>query len=123
MVKILIVDDDPTMRRLLSTVISKEIECEIKEARNGLEGMREVKTYKPDLVFLDVMMPLFSGEKMLELMKTHEILNHTKVIILTANNTKHIVNKFLEIGVSDFFVKPFNSEDLIARVKKHLGIV
>lgn len=123
MVKILIVDDDPTMRRLLTTVISKEIECEIKEARNGLEGMREVKTYKPDLVFLDVMMPLFSGEKMLELMKNYEILNHTKVIILTANNTKHIVNKFLEIGVSDFFVKPFNSEDLVARVKKHLGIV
>lgn len=123
MVKILIVDDDPTMRRLLTTVISKEIECEIKEARNGLEGMIEVKTYKPDLVFLDVMMPLFSGEKMLELMKNYEILNHTKVIILTANNTKHIVNKFLEIGVSDFFVKPFNSEDLVARVKKHLGIV
>lgn len=109
--KILIVDDEALVRRSLTRAL-KNKGYEVMEAVNGTEGLQAWKTWEPDLVFLDVLMPGMTGPEVL-----HEMSGHSKakVILMSAFSGEHNVQTAQQMGANLFIPKPF--EDIFAVVK------
>ncbi|MFC0274849.1 response regulator transcription factor [Metabacillus herbersteinensis] len=110
--KILIVDDEWNMRNLLSIYLSKDYD--VVEAKDGEEAIRFVKTTELDLIILDIMMPYMNGwDVCVEVRK----IKSTPILMLTARNELKDKVHGLEIGADDYLIKPFEPEELLARVK------
>lgn len=111
--KILIVDDDENIAELISLYLLKE--CFSTEiAGNGKQALELIKSYNPDLILLDIMLPDIDGyEVCAELRKTKQ----TPVIMLSAKGEVFDKVLGLKLGADDYIVKPFDSNELVARVK------
>jgi two-component system KDP operon response regulator KdpE len=113
---IMIVDDEPQIRRVLRTTLSSHGYTMI-EARNGDEALELMRTERPDLILLDVNMPGISGfETCAEIRRTSDI----PIIMLTVRNTERDKVQALDAGADDYVVKPFGSEELMARIRAAL---
>ena len=115
--KILAVDDSKTIRMIVKKAF-KTYDCEIIEAENGKEGLETASREKPDLIVLDITMPVMAGPEMLAELKKDPALKEIPVIMLTAESGKENVIQILKMGVKDYMVKPFKGEQLIERVTK-----
>lgn len=118
---ILIVDDTPKNIQLLGTVL-KNIGYKIIVATNGLQALGLLEKIKPDLILLDVMMPELDGYETCRRIKATEKLKDIPIIFLTAKTQPEDIVKGFELGAVDYIVKPFNSSELLARVKTHLEL-
>jgi two-component system OmpR family response regulator len=113
MTKILIVDDDPHIRELLSVLLRNE-GYEIHEAEDGLKALSLLETIKVDMVILDIMMPNMNGwELSLEVRKQYDL----PMLMLTAKGETMQKVKGFEHGTDDYLVKPFEPQELLVRVK------
>jgi len=119
--KFLTVDDSKTIRMIVKKAF-KPFECELFEAENGHQGLEVAKKERPDLIVLDITMPVMSGTEMLTKMKKDPDLKDTHVIMLTAESGKENVLEIVKMGVTDYMVKPFKGEQLIERVTKILTL-
>ena len=119
--KILTVDDSKTIRMIVKKAF-KPFDCELVEAENGVEGLSLAAKEKPDLIVLDITMPVMNGIEMLEKMKDETGLKNIPVIMLTAESGKDNVLQIIKMGVKDYMVKPFKGEQLIERVKSMLNL-
>ncbi len=113
--KILTVDDSKMIRMVVKKAF-KQYDCELIEAENGVEGLAAASREKPDLIVLDITMPVMTGVEMLERLKGEPSLKDIPVIMLTAEAAKDNVTQILKLGVKDYMVKPFKGEQLIERV-------
>ncbi len=111
--KILMVDDSRTFRLLVRKVF-ESFECELFEAENGKEGLIAAAKEKPDLIILDVTMPVMTGEEMLKRLKSSDTLKSIPVIMLTAESEQARVLEFAQMGVRDYMIKPLQGGRLIA---------
>lgn len=112
MALILIVEDETAIRELIR--LNLELAgFDVEEAGDGVEGLNAVRKQKPDLVLLDIMMPKMDGFTLLEELKNDDI----PVICLTAKDSVRDKVKGLELGADDYMTKPFESLELLARVK------
>lgn len=119
--RILIVDDIQENIKLLGSLLTSE-EYHINVARNGEEALRSVKKAKPDLILLDIMMPVMDGFETCKALKNDPEFCDIPVIFLTAiNEVENIVQGF-ELGAADYLTKPVNHSELKARVKTHLEL-
>ncbi len=116
MTKILVIDDDIAINELIK--INLELQgYEVKQAFNGTEGFALAKQEAPSLIVLDVMMPEVDGYTVAQRIRQCEEISDTPIIMLTAlSDLKDKVNGF-NIGVDDYLTKPFESEELIVRVR------
>ncbi len=114
--KILTVDDSRTIRMIVKNAF-KGYECELFEAENGRDGLALAAQVRPDLIILDITMPVMTGIEMLTKMLQNEALKGIKVIMLTAESGRDNVMNIVKLGVKDYIVKPFKGEQLIERVK------
>ncbi|MEE4355298.1 MAG: response regulator [Desulfococcaceae bacterium] len=114
--KVLIVDDSNPIRMIVKKSL-KDYDCEILMAANGMEGLAVASREHPDLIILDINMPLMSGTEMLERLRSEPALQKTAVIMLTSESGKDSVMKILKLGVSSYLVKPFRGDQLIERIK------
>ena len=124
MKKILIVDDEPFIRTLLEETL-EEFEdegVEILVASNGIEGWQVVQQERPDLIFLDVMMPKMSGYEVCQRVKESETLSKTYVIMLTAKGQEVDRERGQEVGADEYVTKPFDPDYVIERAQEVLGI-
>ena len=119
--KILSVDDSRTIRMIVKKAFSV-YECELFEAENGSEGLALAAREKPDLIVLDITMPVMTGVEMLSKLKEQADLKNIPVIMLTAESGKDNVMKIVKMGVKDYLVKPFKGEQLIERVLTILNL-
>ena len=110
---ILIVEDDVNIRELLSLYLGQEGYV-IETAQDGAEGLRAFKRCHPDLVLLDLMMPVMDGSQMLRELRA---FSKTPVIILTAKGEVFDKVTLLEMGADDYITKPFEMREVIARVR------
>ena len=110
---ILIVEDDVNIRELLSLYLGQEGYV-IETAQDGAEGLRAFKRCHPDLVLLDLMMPVMDGSQMLRELRA---FSKTPVIILTAKGEVCDKVTLLEMGADDYITKPFEMREVIARVR------
>ena len=115
--KILTVDDSKTIRMIVKKAF-RPYDCQIIEGENGVEGLALASKEKPDLIVLDITMPVMNGAEMLSKMKEEPDLKDIPVIMLTAEAGKDNVMKIVQLGVKDYMVKPFKGEQLIERVTK-----
>jgi len=93
-------------------------DCEMLEGENGIEGLAVATKENPDLIILDITMPVMSGTEMLEKLKSEPSLKDIPVIMLTAESGQDNVMKIVKMGVKEYMVKPFKGEQLIERVQK-----
>ena len=114
--KILIVDDEPQIRRVLRTTLTSQ-GYTVTEARTGEEAFEQVRNERPDLILLDVNMPGISG---LETCREIRASSDIPIIMLTVRGTEHDKVQALDAGADDYVVKPFGSEELMARIRAGL---
>src|SRR6185437_1033281 len=110
--RILVVDDDDDIRGLVRTLLER-LGAEVKEARNGRDGLREFHSWRPDLVVLDVSMPELDGWNVLERLRD---MSDVPVLMLTARGDELERVRGLQAGADDYVVKPFGKQELVARV-------
>lgn len=118
---ILAVDDNPRNLQVLGTLLS-ENNYEIAVAQNGLQALEFVKKNTPDLILLDIMMPEMDGYEVCRKLKSDIGTQHIPVIFLTAKTATEDIVKGFETGGVDYVIKPFNSAELLARVKTHIEV-
>jgi two-component system, cell cycle response regulator len=112
--KILSVDDSRTIRLIVGKAF-KPYECDVLEACNGEEGLAAATSHRPDLIILDVTMPVMDGVTMLTKLKSDEALKAIPVIMLTAESGRENVLTIAKLGVRDYLVKPFKDDQLIEK--------
>ena len=120
MKKILIVDDEPNIVMALEYTFKKN-NFEVFIARDGQEALDILKNQLPDIIILDVMMPMVDGFATLEQIKKDERLRHCKVIFLSAKNKEKDTEKGLSLGANLYVVKPFSIKKLIEQVQELLS--
>ncbi|WP_313351153.1 response regulator, partial [Exiguobacterium sp.] len=114
--KILVVDDELPIADILKFKLEKE-GYQVAIANDGVEALEKFEEFKPDLMLLDIMLPLMDGmEVCREVRKTSKI----PIIMLTAKDSEIDTVLGLELGANDYVTKPFSSRELLARVKVHL---
>ncbi|MBI1853910.1 MAG: response regulator [Planctomycetes bacterium] len=121
MAKILSCDDSRTIRTVVSKYM-KQVGCEIVEATNGQECLEVAKREKPDLILLDVTMPVMDGLQTLKALREDELLKSSAVVMLTAVASKELVVEILKLGVKDYILKPFDQKELYKKVNKILRL-
>ncbi|WP_416324911.1 response regulator [[Eubacterium] hominis] len=116
--KILIVDDAMFMRTKLKDTLESAIPCECLEAKNGQIGCELFETMHPDLVLLDISMPVMDGIRALDIMRKHD--KTIPIIMCSAAGQQSQIMKAIALGAKDFIVKPFQNEQIINAVKRYL---
>jgi len=115
--KILTVDDSKTIRLIVAKAF-KPFDCDVFEASNGMEGLAVVAREKPDVIILDLTMPVMDGAEMLAKLKANPEHKNIPVIMLTAEAGRENVLRIAKLGVRDYLIKPFKDEMLIDRVSR-----
>ena len=115
MKKILIVDDEPNIVMALEYTFKKN-SFEVFIARDGQEALDILKKRLPDVIILDVMMPMVDGYATLEQIKNDKRLQHCKVIFLSAKNKEKDIEKGLSMGANLYVTKPFSIKKLVDQV-------
>lgn len=119
--KIMVVDDEESLVELVKAIL-KEEGYEVMAAMNGEECLDMLKTEKPDLILLDMMMPGMSGREVCEKIKGNPETKNLKIAFLTVAKFSEIGKDSLKkMGVLDYITKPFDNDDLLRRVKKMTG--
>lgn len=113
---ILVIDDDKKMRELLSELLTKN-NYRVYSAENANDAYEEIKTEKPDLILLDLMLPDIHGIKFCEFLRKEAVSRDIPVIMLTCDSKIPSRITGLEIGADDYITKPFINEELLARIK------
>src|SRR5882757_6727167 len=119
--KILTVDDSKTVRIIVKKAF-KTYDVEIIEAANGVEGLAAAAKEMPDMILLDVTMPVMDGVAMLTKLKSDPSLKAIPVIMLTAEGGRDHVLRIAKIGVRDYMVKPFREELLVSKVARIIDL-
>ena len=118
--KILVVDDEPFICRSLTFVLKKG-NYEVLEARNGEDGLKAIREHKPDLVFLDVMMPKMDGFQVTQEVRADASLDDVKIILLTAKGQERDREIGKAAGADDYMTKPFSPSKILDRVREIVG--
>ena len=116
MKKILIVDDEPNIVMTLEYTFKKS-NYEVFIARDGQEALDILKTNFPDVIILDIMMPMVDGFATLEQIRKDANLQHTKVMFLSAKNKESDIEKGLALGADAYMTKPFSIKKEVETVE------
>jgi signal transduction histidine kinase/CheY-like chemotaxis protein/class 3 adenylate cyclase/Flp pilus assembly protein TadD len=120
--RILIVDDEPVIRRVLENQLRLG-GYEVLQASSGAEALAMIKEMKlPDLIILDIMMPRMSGYEVCENIRQRFGPSTLPILLLTAKNRVSDLVHGLSVGANDYISKPFSKEELLSRVKTHLNL-
>ncbi len=117
MKKILIVDDEPNIVMALEYTFKKN-NFEVFIARDGKEALDILEKQLPDIIILDVMMPMVDGFATLEQIKKDARLDHCKVVFLSAKNKEKDIEKGLGLGANLYVTKPFSTKKLVDQVNE-----
>ena len=113
--KILIVEDEKRLAQLLKDAIEDSF-FSVVIAKNGNEGLKKFKSFKPDIIITDIMMPLCDGLEMTQ--KIKELDEFVPIIILSAYSDKEKLLKAIDLGINKYFIKPFDPEEIINHIVK-----
>ncbi len=118
--RVLIVDDERNIVTALEFLMELN-GYEVKTARDGEEALIYVVAFKPELILLDVMLPLRSGFEVLQKIRETVASHDIKIILLTAKGREVEIDKGLALGADAYLTKPFSTKELLAEVHRLLG--
>ena len=116
MAKILIVDDSRTSRKMLRNILESNGHEIIDEAVNGQEGVQKFQALKPDVVTLDITMPVVDGVEALKMIKALD--PESKVVMVTAAGQKNTMIECIKAGANEFLTKPFEQQEIVDVINK-----
>lgn len=119
-IKVLVVDDSDIIRHALRTFF-EDYNFDVITCTDGLEGLQKAAEFKPNIIFLDLMMPNFDGMKMLQVIKVLDNLKHIPIIVISANTDRRNVLAAIENGADRVLSKPLQKETIIKYVNEILG--
>jgi two-component system alkaline phosphatase synthesis response regulator PhoP len=124
--KVLIVDDEPNILILMEQALEKledDHDVELLTAKNGVEALELIETEKPDLVFLDVMMPIMSGLEVCDTVKNNLDMPNIYIIMLTAKGQEFDKQSGMAVGADLYMTKPFRPKEVLQKSKELLGLL
>jgi CheY-like chemotaxis protein len=119
--RILIADDNQPNRELLEAYLS-EVDCDVEHAADGQDTLAKVKSFRPDLILLDVMMPKLSGFEVCQKLKADASAKKIMILMVTALNEAGDIERAVKAGTDDFLSKPVNKTELLKRVENMLKL-
>ena len=122
MKRVLVVDDSPTMRRMVISSLRKLAEVEFGEAANGLEAIEKLSLHPVSLIVLDLNMPDMHGLEVLQFVRAHTSFKEIPVIVLTTKGDESTRNAAMIAGASRYLTKPFQPDTLLETATAALGI-
>jgi DNA-binding response OmpR family regulator len=113
--KVLIVDDEPNIVTALEFLLRRS-GYDVQVVTNGAEALAQVESYVPDVVLLDIMMPVKSGYEVCQRMRERPEWRHIKIVMLSAKGREVEVSKGMSLGADLYITKPFSTQELIAAI-------
>lgn len=115
--KILIIDDDPFILEMY-VLKFKEEGFQIETAKDGKEGLKKIKEYEPDVVLLDIVMPIMDGFDVIRSLKRENVQTNAKIVLLTNLGQKDDVERGMQLGAHDYIIKAhFTPSEVVKKVK------
>lgn len=118
--KILLIDDEPEILKLLAKRL-EDAGFEVITAPDGIEGLDKARATNPDLILLDILMPRIDGFDVCRLLKFDERYKNIPILLLTAKTQDADKETGRKVGANGYITKPFESSDLIAKIRELLG--
>ncbi|MGI9309891.1 MAG: response regulator [Gammaproteobacteria bacterium] len=118
--KILVVDDSKTIRRTAETLLSKE-GCEVFTAMDGFDALSKIADHRPDLIFVDIMMPRLDGYQTCSLIKHSTDFKNTPVIMLSSKDGLFDRARGRVVGSEHYLTKPFTKDELLGAVTQQVA--
>ena len=119
-VKVMVIDDSKTIRRSAETLL-KKAGCEVITAIDGFEALAKITEHKPDIIFVDIMMPRLDGYQTCALIKNNQTFKTTPVIMLSSKDSIFDRARGRIVGSEKYLTKPFSKEDLINAINAHVS--
>ncbi|RFA31209.1 pilus assembly protein PilG [Alkalilimnicola ehrlichii] len=117
--KVMVIDDSKTIRRTAETLLKKE-GCEVITATDGFEALAKIADHKPEIIFIDIMMPRLDGYQTCALIKHNQSFRHTPVIMLSSKDGLFDRARGRIVGSEQYLTKPFTREELLSAIRRHL---
>jgi two-component system chemotaxis response regulator CheY len=115
--RILIVEDSPTMRRLLVFALRRLRDTEIVEALDGMDGLRKVSSDHFDIALIDINMPVMDGLKLIRLMRGEDALKDIPICVITTEGGREDRERALALGANEYLTKPIQADKVLSVVK------
>jgi twitching motility two-component system response regulator PilG len=116
--RVMVIDDSKTIRRTAESLLRKE-GYDVVTAMDGFEALSKIADYKPDLIFLDIMMPRLDGYQTCALIKHHRVFRQTPVVMLSSKDGLFDRARGRVVGSDHYITKPFTREDLLDAISQH----
>ena len=120
--KVLIVEDSPTMRQLISFALKRLRGIRIVEASDGVDGLKKLSAEKFDLIFTDINMPIMDGLKLVSLVRNDASYKHTPVVVITTEGAQEDRERALALGANDYITKPIQPNKILDVARALLNI-
>lgn len=117
--KVLIVEDSPTMRQVLSFALKRLGKVEIVEAQDGVDGLKKISSDKFDLALIDINMPLMDGLKLVSLIRSDQRCKEVPIAMITTESGREDRERALHLGANAYLTKPVRQSDVL-RVAREL---
>lgn len=117
--KVLVIDDSKTIRRTAETLL-KKVGCVVETAVDGFDALAKIADTKPDIIFVDIMMPRLDGYQTCALIKNNSTFKHTPVIMLSSKDGLFDKAKGRIVGSDEYLTKPFGKDELLGAIHKHI---
>ena len=118
--KILVIDDSKTIRRTAETLLAKE-GCQVFTATDGFDALAKIADHRPDIIFVDIMMPRLDGYQTCSLIKHNKTFKDTPVIMLSSKDGLFDRARGRLVGSEQYLTKPFTKDELLGAITSHVG--
>ncbi|HHQ41794.1 MAG TPA: response regulator [Chromatiales bacterium] len=117
--KVMVIDDSKTIRRTAEILLKKE-GCEVVTATDGFEALAKIAEHRPDIIFVDIMMPRLDGYQTCALIKRNRMFRDTPVIMLSSKDGLFDRAKGRIVGSEQYLTKPFTKEELLGAIRRQV---
>ncbi len=121
--RILVVEDDKLTARLIQKLLQKNLNCEVEVTYDGFSAGFMINEFKPDLITLDIMMPMVDGYEVVSRVRNTEEYKDMQILVVTAVEDIEAENKMASLGANDFIRKPIEAKVLLEKVSRLLAFV
>ena len=118
--KVMVIDDSKTIRRTAETLLQK-VGCQVVTATDGFDALAKIADSKPDIIFVDIMMPRLDGYQTCALIKNNREFKETPVIMLSSKDGLFDKAKGRIVGSDEYLTKPFSKNELLGAIKAHVS--
>lgn len=118
--KVMVVDDSKTIRRTAETLLKKQ-GCDVLTGVDGYDALSKIADYKPDIIFIDIMMPRLDGYQTCALVKSNQTFKTTPIIMLSSKDGVFDKAKGRVVGSDNYLTKPFSRDELLGAITGQLG--